>query len=437
MIKFRQKDFTIPEGHYTGPKDIDKVPGVLEMVGKSALGGAGIGAVAGAVIKDSSILSGAFTGAKYGSLAGIFLKFLLNYLHNPMSRVKFQDVDKNIRREFGIYRVQGITVGDSVSKRAGLDEKFSINDREVSKYKINFAIQDDQVTMYTLGMTDKELDKTSEILDYYCKKYFGMEYTSTVINKKVNSYSVVIVFTNYQVISNFMMELSDKLGCKINLMDNKALVDRRITESSSSVLSSLTSSNSDEVEEREFSVKKFNKYDLIKILCTSGVYSLRGLIRGGWSKGISSSIHGLITGSIKGYLKIRQGDSKAAIDKDIMDKLPIKISISKPEDYSNRYLEKALKDLHYVEGYDYTVGEGNCEVNMSLCSGLFILTASKVSDNIEKIDNAVYNKNKTGINRTDSEKVVIYTYPMKSRNEFDYLLKRLMSTKLTPNIFEG
>ena len=42
MIKFRQKNFTIPEGHYTGPKDMDKVPGVLEMVGKSALGGAAL-----------------------------------------------------------------------------------------------------------------------------------------------------------------------------------------------------------------------------------------------------------------------------------------------------------------------------------------------------------------------------------------------------------
>lgn len=426
MIKFRQKDFTIPEGHYTGPKDVDKVPGVLEMVGKSALGGAGIGAVAGAVMKDSSILSGAFTGAKYGSLTGIFLKFLLNYLHNPMSRIKFQDIDKNIRREFGIYRMQGITVGDSVSKRATMDEKFSINDREVSKYKINFAIQDDQVTMYTFGMTDKELGKTSDILDYYCKKYFGMEYTSTVINRKINAYSVVIVFTNYQVISNFMMELSSEIGCKINLMDNKALVSKRLGDSAAEV--------EDTEEIREFSVKSLSKYDLIKILGTTGVYSISGLISGGFLKGISSSIQGLIMGS----LREKFGESRIQADeaKDKL-KLPIKISISKPEDYTNKYLERVLKNLHYVEGYDYTVGESACDVNMSLCSGLFILTASKVSDNIETIDKAVYNKNKTGINRSESERVVVYTYPMKSRNEFDYFIKRLMSTKLTPNIFEG
>lgn len=415
MIKFRQKDFTIPEGHYTGPKDMDKVPGVLEMMGKSALGGAGIGAVVGSVMKDSSLLSGALSGAKYGSLSGLILKFFLNYLHNPMSRVKFQDVDKNIRREFGIYRMQGITVGDSVSKRASVDEKFSINDRNVTSYKINFAIQDNQVTMYTFGMTDKELDKTSSILDYYCKKYVGMEYTSTVINRNTNSYSVVIVFTNYQVISNFLMELSDSLGYKINLLDNKALVDRRIKEGS-------------EVEEREFSVKMFNKYDLLKILSTSGFYSLRGLITGGPVKMISGVIHGAIMGSIK---KIN-GDTLAQVDLG-----PLTPKITKRGDYSNVYLESVLKRLHYIEGFDYTVGEGGSEVNMSLASGLFILTASKVSDVVDKLDNTVYNKNKTGINRTDTGKAVVYTYPLKSKNEFEYMIKRLMSTKLVPNIFEG
>ena len=56
---------------------------------------------------------------------------------------------------------------------------------------------------------------------------------------------------------------------------------------------------------------------------------------------------------------------------------------------------------------------------------------------IEKLDKTVYDKNKTGINRTDTGKAVVYTYPIVSRNEFEYLIKRLMSNKLTPNIFEG
>lgn len=412
MIKFRQKDFTIPEGHYTGPKDMDKVPGVLEMVGKSAVGGAGVGAVVGAILKDSSILKGAFTGAKYGTLAGLVLKFFLNYLHNPMSRVKFQEIDKNIRREFGIYRVQGITVGDSIDKRASVDEKFSTNDRNVTDYKINFAIQDNQVTMYTLGMTDKELDKTSEILDYYCKKYTGMEYTATPINAKVNSYSVVIVFTNYQVISNFMMELSNSLGCKINLLDNKALVDRRIFE------------KANEEEEREYSVKTINKYDLMSILGKTGVYSLSSGITGGWKSAAKDSLLGLLIYSAE----------KVGLD-NLVKQLGCKGMQRKT--LNNVFLEDTLKKLHYIEGYNYTVGQGGSDVNISLISGLLLMTATKKSDIIDRLDKTVYNKNKTGINRSDTGKIIVYTYPIVSKNEFEYFLKRLISTGLVPNIFEG
>lgn len=412
MIKFRQKDFTIPEGHYTGPKDMDKVPGVLEMVGKSAVGGAGVGAVVGAILKDSSILKGAFTGAKYGTLAGLVLKFFLNYLHNPMSRVKFQEIDKNIRREFGIYRVQGITVGDSIDKRASVEEKFSTNDRNVTDYKINFAIQDNQVTMYTLGMTDKELDKTSEILDYYCKKYTGMEYTATPINAKVNSYSVVIVFTNYQVISNFMMELSNSLGCKINLLDNKALVDRRIFE------------KANEEEEREYSVKTINKYDLMSILGKTGVYSLSSGITGGWKSAAKDSLLGLLIYSAE----------KIGLD-NLVKQLGCKGMQRKT--LNNVFLEDTLKKLHYIEGYNYTVGQGGSDVNISLISGLLLMTATKKSDIIDRLDKTVYNKNKTGINRSDTGKIIVYTYPIVSKNEFEYFLKRLISTGLVPNIFEG
>ena len=56
-------------------------------------------------------------------------------------------------------------------------------------------------------MTKEELDKTSDTLDYYCKKYFSMEYTAKIINQKVNSYSVDIVFTNYHAMCQFIMEL--------------------------------------------------------------------------------------------------------------------------------------------------------------------------------------------------------------------------------------
>ena len=406
MIKFRQKEYTIPEGHYTGPKDMDKVPGALEVVGKSALAGAGIGGITGGILKDSTAVSGALTGGKYGTIAGVILKFFLNYLHNPMTTIKFQEVDKLIRREFGIYRMSGITVGDSLDKRASIDEKFSFNDRNVSSYKLNFAIQDNTITMYTFGMTSKELEKTSDTLDYYCKKYFSMEYSAHAINTKTNSYSVSIVFTNYQVIANFIMELSKILNTKINLLDNKALAEGRLKEAS----------------EKTFSVKTFNKYDLIKILGKSGSYMISPhLILGDIKSTIAGGTLGMILGSLE----------KLSSIEDIKNGLS-----TKREHYGNRYLEERLNKLHYVENYDYTVGNIKADVEMSMFSGLFIVTVAKGSKNFDKVDKEFYGKLKGKITRVDTGKVVVYNYPLATKNEFDFILNKFMKLDVEPNIFE-
>lgn len=393
MTKFRQKQYTIPEGHYTGPKDMDKVPGAIEVVGKSALVGAGIGGVTGSLLKDISITSGAVTGGKYGTIAGIVLKFFLNYLHNPMSSIKYQEIDKLIRREFGIYRASGITVGDSLDKRANLNEKFSFNDRNVTSYKINFSVQDNSITMYTFGMTTKELDKTSETLDYYCKKYTGMEYSSYAINSRNNSYSVAIVFTNYQVIANFIMELSKVLNTKINLLDNKALVEGRIKEA-----------------EKDFSVKALNKYELKKFIGKTG-------------KALFSENPDHVMGMIQSALVLFTNDPEI---------VPVK-----RDDFGNKYLETCLNRLHYVENYDYTIGEIGADINMSMLSGLFLVTINKKkSEELKKVDSNFWSHLKTKVNRVDTGKVVIFNYTIKTKNEFDFILNKFMSLDIKPNIFE-
>lgn len=412
MIKFRQKQYTIPEGHYTGPKDMDKVPGALEVVGKSALVGAGIGGAAGGLLKDSTVLSGALTGGKYGAITGAILKFFLNYLHNPMTSIKYQEVDKLIRREFGIYRAAGITVGDTLDKRAKIDEKFSFNDRDVTKYKLNFSIQDNAITMYTLGMTSKELDITSNTLDYYCKKYTGMEYSSYVINSRTNSYSVSITFTNYQVIANFIMELSKVLNTKINLLDNKALVDSRIK---ASVMNN-------DAEERTYSVKEFNKYDLMKILGRGGVFSISPHLGfKGIGETLGSSIMGIILTSL----------DKLGGDVSLLDGLT-----TKRDNFGNVYLEDRLKKLHYIENYDYTVGNLKVPVNMSMFSGIFIITVAKDTKESEKIDSGFWKNLKGKVGRVDTGKVIVYNYTIKTKNEFDFILKKFMSLDVEPNIFE-
>lgn len=412
MKIFRQKQYTIQEGHYTGPKDMDKVPGALEVIGKSALAGSGIGAVVGGMMKDSSILSGAATGGKIGTVTGIILKFFLNYLHNPMTTVKFKNVDKLIRREFGIYRMSGITVGDSLDKRASVDEKFSFNSRNITDYKVTFCVQDNQVTMYTFGMSDQELQKTSDILDYYCKKYFGMEYSSSLLNRRLNAYSVTIVFTNYQVISNFIMELSNTLNTKINLMDNKALVDTRMSEV-----------KNEDLDEKSFSfLGDLTKYDLMKIIGNGVSNFAGGLIRGSIGKGASYTIMGLLAQSLR---NLSTGDIAKipgiTVNSGILD---------------NKFLKAELKKEHYIENIHYSIGDPEAEVNVSLISGVFVITVPKGTEEDKKINSGFYKKFLSQVKMSESGNVRVYTYVVPSRKEFSFVLKTLMKLGFRINIFE-
>lgn len=388
MIKFRQKEYTIQEGHYTGPKEMEEIPGYLEMAGKGSLAGAGIGAVAGALMKDqhgkTDILGGTIKGAEIGALGGIVAKFFLNYLHKPMTTVKYQEVDKAIRRNFGVYQVTGFTIGDSVGKRANINEKFEFNNRDVTKFKLNFAVHSNTVTMYTFGMDNKELDTVNKILDQYCKKYFSMEYSSKAINSKVNSYAVDITFTNYYAISQFIMELSDALGTKINLLDNNAIVERRLEE-----------------EQKEFSF---------------GMNLYKSLVEG-ISKGRKNPAEGLAFGAVK----LADEMIKEAGEQEL-----IKVGVpSASKNFNNDYLLQTLKKLHYVERFNYTIKEKSSEVQMSLIKG--ILTVTTTGDELDSIK--YFKKSK-------APRVNIYTYPIKDRNEFEFVIKKLMSLGLKPNVYD-
>ena len=404
MILFRQKNFTIQEGHFTGTKDEDKLPGAVEVIGKSAIGGAIIGAIVGKFRKKSSPGKGALEGAKYGALTGIALKILINYLHKPMSRVKYQEVDKGIRREYGIYKAGGLILGDKLDKRASMEERFAFNDRNVCAYKICFAVQDNQVTMYTFNITNEELEKINNHLDHYCKEYFGMEYDAFLINQKANSYSVGITFTNYQVISNFMVELSEILQTKINLLDSSALVKGRLEEES----------------QKSFSVQPLNKYDLMKILGKNGS---RVIISRGFNlRGLSGFVLNTISDALK-----------TVSSRDLINSgIPIP-----RQNYGNTYLEDTLKKLHYIEGFNYSVGDKDVENNISMAQGLFLVTVKKGSDEMKQVDKDYWGSMKSKIRRADTGKVIVYTYSFNSKNEFELLLKKLMQSKIMFNIFEG
>lgn len=405
MIKFRQKDFTIQEGHFTGTKDEQDLPSTLEVLGKTTIGGAIIGGIIGKLDKDSTIKSGAITGAKYGALSGVALKLLINYLHKPMSKIKYQEVDKGIRRQFGIYKAAGFSFGDKLDKRASMEERFAFNDRNVCKYKICVAVQDDKLTMYTLNLTDQELQKLNDHLDYYCKKYYGVNYTATVINQKVNSYSVCIDFTNYQAISTFLVELSEKLQTKIDLLDSNAIVKSRIEEEG----------------QRSFSVKPLNKYDALKLIGKNGTIAV---VKAAAFRKPSALVQGLVTSLLDVCETLTNRDYANA-------------GIPVPREHvNNSYLEDTLKRLHYIEGFQYTLSKKDSANNISMVNGLFIVTVKAGSEEVGKLDKTFWSPLKTKIRRTETKDVVVYNYSFQNRQEFDLIIKKLMSIRIVFNIFD-
>lgn len=411
MIEFRQKDFTIPEGHYTGPKDQDKLPGAVEVIGKSALAGTVGGAVVGKVSKNISTVKGAWEGGKYGTLVGIILKIIINHLHKPMSKVKYQEVDKVIRREFGIYRIANITVGDSLEKRSEIDENFGFNDKNVADYKINVSIANNEVTLYTLNLTSNEIDRLSHILDYYCKKYFGMNYNSSLINQKVNAYSVNIIFTNYQVISNFLIEVAKELNAKINLLN------------SDSLLKEMFNANGEDGEERKFSnISPLNKIDITNII--ERVAHSKINTNAGFKKGISSLVMSTLRNSFQ-----KLGEKE-------LTKIPVFEPITNKDDYDNNYLKSVLDKNHFVEGFRYTVGEENATSNISMIRGVLLVTTNKDSEDTKLIDEMFWSHLKTKVNRADTGRAIIYSYNFEGGKDFEFMIKKLMSTGIVFNIFE-
>lgn len=401
MTKYRQGMFTIPEGHYTGPKDLDEVPGTMKVVGGATLGGAVLGGIAGHVLGevqdkfDADYKKGAKIGAGTGLAAGIAAKVLLNVMHNPMTTVKFNEVDKTLRRSFGIYSASGFTVGDSRDNRKKFDEAFATNDRNVTDYRINVVIQDNQVILYTFQLSDKELKTVSDSLDYYCKKYYGMNYNSKVIDAKINSYSVTITFTNYQVISDFLMEVSDELKVKINLLNNKAIVDLRLKS-----------------DEKDFSDFDFNNYDLMKIFLAQGVRTL------------------FAKGKVKGeHIMEMISDAKESLSEAERVKI---FGPSKRKDFDNAYLLGALSNLRFTDGKDYTVDVEGKDVNMALFQGNLTIAVQMGTKPAQAIE-GIGCFNKSEVNKT----IAIYTYSMKSKQDLNTVITKVINTRIIPNIYTG
>lgn len=414
MKKFKQKEYTIQEGRYTGPKDLEKIPGALEVIGKTTFGGALTGGVIGGVldktgiVENSSITKGASIGGKTGFVAGILSKVLLNALHKPMKTVKFQEVDKLLRTKFGMYRLSGFNVGDSLQNRQSMEERFAYNSRKVTDFKISFCIQDNKVTMYTLNITDNDLEMLNSSLDYYCKKYSGMSYTSKPINIKTNSYSVTITFTNYSAISDFISEVSERLNYRINLLNNNLLLEREISDGT-------YSPEEPDEEEKQFSVPVFEKQDIFNTVFKKAIKSIGAFAMGGFKTGLSAFAMGTVLEGLNKYNTTQLS----------------KIGPVRSKDLNNPFLEDRLKRLNFVEGVHYTVGEKDKECNIRVEQGLFIVTYPKNTKTESLLDNILPEGDKKELGK----KVIVWADRIDNRDKFDILLKKIIITGIKPNIF--
>lgn len=404
MIKFRNKSFSIQEGHYTGPKSTDNLPGIIETVTKGAGIGAGVGALTGGLLKDRSALEDAITGAKLGVVSGIATKLLLNYFHKPMTSIKYQEVDRGIRRQFGVYQVAGVVVGETVDKRAKIEDKFDFNSRNVTDYKITFTIHDNQIIMYTFGVDKEELDKINKVLDSFCRKYFGMEYDAKVINLKVNSYSVNIKFTNCLAVCQFIIELSNELKTKINLLDNNAIVTHRIQEASE--------------EDRNFSEDSITKYDAVKIL--GGGFSKLSI-----GKGFTKSLPDVIMSGLVTALE-KVGASEL-----------LRLGIKPKRSWlDNNFLMDQLKKCYFIEGHHYSIGNEKKPVQMSIAGGIFIISSVFNSREDKKISE-MQKELKHIINKSKIDNISTYTYAIRSESEFRTVLKKFINLDLKPNLYNN
>jgi len=375
--KFKQKNYTIQEGSYTGPKDLENgIPGALKLIG----GGIGVGSLGGFIAgrhsKTEHLPETMWKGAKIGGLSGLFLKIFLNYIHKPMNHVKYQEVDRAIRQQFGVYRISGFTIGDSLGKRSSMSEKISFNSRNVDDFKVNIAIHNDKVTLYTFAMSNEELDKTSELLDYYCQKFFAMEYTSKLINQRVNSYSIDITFTNYQVISQFILELQETLNTRINILNIDAIVKPRLEQAA---------------EQREFS--RLSEF-------------LLGALNCGWAE---EGVDALL-------------DFFNDLENWKLEKLGVKC-----KNLDNDFLFKVLDSLYYRNGFHYTVNDKKAKITAFVSKGLFVI-CTKDKESEDKLDQLLHH---IGLNfekrKNKNASVYLCAIDLNKKKAFENMLRKLIS----------
>lgn len=409
MIVFRQKEYTIQEGHYTGPKAIKKIPGAIKVITKSILAGLGIGAGAKVLLSEETVSEPVKKGIKAGFWAGVALKMLINNFHKPMSSVKFEKVDKAIRKEYGIKEISGMTYGDSKEVRDDLNSHFAFNDPNILEYRANLLIQKKKVILYIVDFSKKDLTELDDSLNYYCYKYYGMEYSSKLLNQKRNSYSISIIFTNYEAMAKFFIEIANSLSLKINVLDKDSSIDE---------IKFSLDEGSENKEKTFSSLPTFDKYDMMKILGKGGIIVKKGGFKTNPGDYFMDSLSEAITHFGK-VTKIRTATRDTKLQRQVLN---------------NIFLEKTLKELGYKENINYTIKKNNSPFNMYLHEGYLIICSGLTGKNKQRFEKEIVKEYKI-VTTEVKGKIILYTYMIKSKAELDLLLRDLIKLNIKPNIY--
>lgn len=441
MKKFKLKNYTIPEGHYTGPQQAT-TDSWGKALNESGLIGAGLGGLTNYMNDEDAgkstvqkVIEGAGKGYLYGLVSGAALKGLTEYIHSPLKDIDFQRLDKNIRAQFGSFKIPFLQkqVDLEEDNPRKLKDKITYNSRNITDYKLNFGIRRNQIVMYTFGVSNDELDKLSQILDDMVMNQPNMNYHSSLINKSQNSYAVAITFTAYEIAAKYIVAAADVVSGKINLMDKDYLISKRVNEFNVDKLEdpdvkqgidtesrSITEKFDD--SEKTFSLTGDEKYSAIEFLRNDGVQSIVD---------ITKSIKTKKMGSTASNHLIRLINH--AVNRTI-EKGKIKVGMPvKREELNTGYLVDLLKKLHYVKGFNFTEDKANGGCNLSLVSGILVVTVDK-GDKSELVDKEFYSNGKDRIRRAEIDSVVSYVYSVSSKSDLEFLLKKLFSTKLKINV---
>jgi len=456
MKKFRSKNYTIPEGHYTGPQQP-----TTDAWHKAAFMGGAMGAAVNGLrawvstddddYKGMSsaqrVMAGASKGFVLGALSGIAVKGITEYINKPLTDIEFQKLDKNIRQEFGMYKIPVIGKTINNEKIKDMREKIVYNSKNITDYKLNFGIRRNQIVMYTFGVTDEELDSLSNALDEKVMTQPNMNYNASLINKSQNSYAVSITFTTYDIAAKYIVEAASIVSGKVNILDKDYLISGRINEfnvdkitedpdekaginpyqiSINNNINNNVINDEDEIEDDD-SVKTFSltgdeKYSALEFLRSDGGDTVLDIVKSIRKRKIGSTASNHLARLIRHSIN-------RAVEK---GKMKSGMAVERRTLYTDFLIDELTK-LHYTKGFNYTIDKDNSECNMSMVSGIFVVSVEK-GDKSDLVDEEFYNKAKDRVKRSEIDNVVSYTYSVVSRQDFEFLLKKLFSTKLKFNI---